>query len=61
MHAVIESIHSLNADDARHALQERLRTIATRSDALLRAGSDIADLISHQDETAVNNLLASNN
>lgn len=61
VHAVIESIRSLNRpDDARHALQERLRTIATRSDALLRAGTDIADLISHQDNSTVNNLLASN-
>jgi DNA-binding transcriptional MerR regulator len=58
--AVIESVHSLNPDDARHALQERLRTIATRSNALLRAGTDIANLISHQDNAAVNNLLASN-
>lgn len=45
--AVMDSVHSLKADDARHALQERLRTIATRSDALLRAGTDIANLISH--------------
>ncbi|MEX1077886.1 MAG: MerR family transcriptional regulator [Homoserinimonas sp.] len=43
--AVIESVHALNPEDARHALQERLRTIATRSDALLRAGTAIADLI----------------
>ncbi|MGW4033815.1 MerR family transcriptional regulator [Streptomyces sp. NPDC004838] len=45
--AVMESIRAVShADDARDALHDRLRTIATRSDALLRAGTDIADLIS---------------
>lgn len=58
--AVIESVHALNPEDARQALHERLRTIATRSDALLRAGTAIADLITQKDNTAVNNLLASN-
>ncbi|MGV1005942.1 MAG: MerR family transcriptional regulator [Candidatus Nanopelagicales bacterium] len=58
--AVIGSLRSLNPGNARHALQERLRTIATRSDALLRAGTAIADHISHQENAAVNNLLASN-
>ena len=46
--AVIGSVRSLEPGDARHALEERLRTIATRSDALLRAGTAIVDLISHQ-------------
>jgi hypothetical protein len=32
-------------DDARAALQNRLRTVASRSEALLRAGTDLADLI----------------
>jgi DNA-binding transcriptional MerR regulator len=59
--AVIESVHALNPNDARRALQERLRTIATRSESLLRAGSAIADLITQEGNTAVNNLLASNN
>ena len=59
--AVIESVHSHTPDDARHALQERLRTIATRSDALLRAGTDIADLISHQKTATVDTLLANHN
>ena len=48
------------ADDARHALQVRLRIIATRADALLRAGIPIADLIAQKDNTTVNNRLASN-
>lgn len=61
VHAVIESFRSLNRpDDARHALQERLRAIATRSDALLRAGTEIAEMISHQDNAGANNPLASN-
>lgn len=46
--AVIESVHSLDADDARHALHERLRTITHRAEALLRAGTAIAELISHK-------------
>lgn len=58
--AVIESIHALDPEDARQALQERLRTIATRSDALLRAGTAIADLIAQGDDMTVDNLLAGN-
>jgi DNA-binding transcriptional MerR regulator len=46
--AVMASLHTVSdTDDARAALQNRLRTIATQSEALLRAGTDIADLISH--------------
>jgi DNA-binding transcriptional MerR regulator len=58
VHAVIESVHALNPEDARQALQERLRTIATRSDALLRAGTAIADLIAQEHNMTVNSLLA---
>jgi DNA-binding transcriptional MerR regulator len=43
---VMESLRTLiDTDDARGALQHRLRTVATQSEALLRAGTDIADLI----------------
>ncbi|WP_407565827.1 MerR family transcriptional regulator [Streptomyces sp. 184] len=57
--AVMESIHTVShADDARDALHGRLRAIATRSDALLRAGTDIADLISRQDTATVSDLPA---
>jgi DNA-binding transcriptional MerR regulator len=45
--AVMDSIRTIEgADDARDALQHRLRTLATRSAALLRAGTDIADFLS---------------
>lgn len=50
--AVIESVRSLDPGDARHALEERLRTIAVRSEALLHAGAAIADLISRRDDAA---------
>jgi hypothetical protein len=39
--------------EARDALQGRLRSIASRSEALLRAGTDVADLLTLPD---VNNL-----
>lgn len=39
--------------------QSAMRGSSLRS-ALLRAGTDIAELISHQDNAAVNNLLAGN-
>jgi hypothetical protein len=45
--SVMESLREVNGtDDTRSALEDRLRTIATRSEALLRAGTDIADLLS---------------
>lgn len=45
--AVMTSLRTVDgADDARAALQHRLRTLAARSEALLRAGTDIADLLS---------------
>ncbi|SFD98474.1 DNA-binding transcriptional regulator, MerR family [Actinopolyspora alba] len=45
--AVMTSLYSIDgSEDARDALQNRLRTIAARSEALLRAGTDIADLLS---------------
>lgn len=45
---VMDSIRTIsNTDDARDALQNRLRTLATQSEALLRAGTDIADFLSH--------------
>lgn len=34
-----------NTADAREALRDRLQSIATRSDALLRAGTDLSDLL----------------
>lgn len=49
---VMESIRTAgDTDVARDLLHERLRTIATRSDALLRAGTDIADLLTRQGNT----------
>lgn len=45
--AVMESLRTVRGtDDARAALQNRLRTVAAQSESLLRAGTDIADLIS---------------
>ncbi|GAA3467784.1 MerR family transcriptional regulator [Nonomuraea roseola] len=45
--AVMKSLRRISdTDDARTALQNRLRTVASQSEALLRAGTDIADLIS---------------
>lgn len=49
VHAVIASLHALEPDRARQALQGRLRAIAARSDALLRAGSALADVIAQKD------------
>ncbi|WP_404435760.1 MerR family transcriptional regulator [Microbacterium aerolatum] len=47
VHAVMTALHSLDgSSDAREALQARLQSIATRSEALLRAGTDISDLLS---------------
>ncbi|GAA3310906.1 MerR family transcriptional regulator [Nonomuraea dietziae] len=45
--AVMRSLRRISdTDDVRAALQNRLRTVASQSEALLRAGTDIADLIS---------------
>lgn len=45
--AVMDSLRTIEGtDDARDALQNRLRTLATQSEALLRAGTDIADFLS---------------
>jgi DNA-binding transcriptional MerR regulator len=47
--AVMTSLHSLgDAADARSALQDRLLAIAARSEALLRAGAALADLLTSQ-------------
>lgn len=44
--AVMRSLHALDSTtDAREALHNRLRDIAIRSEALLRAGADISDLL----------------
>lgn len=44
---VMTALHALgDAGDARVALRDRLQNIATRSAALLRAGADLADLLS---------------
>lgn len=46
VHSVMTSLRSLgNTADARAALQDRLQTIAARSGALLRAGTDLSDLL----------------
>jgi len=46
VHAVMTSLRTLNdTADARNALHERLQSIADRSAALLRAGTDLADLL----------------
>lgn len=56
--AVMTSLRTLdNTTDARNALQDRLQSIASRSDALLRAGTDLSDLLR---SPAVNNVPASN-
>lgn len=58
VHAVMTSLHTLDSTtDAREALHNRLRDIAIRSDALLRAGADVSDLLH---SAAVNNVTASN-
>lgn len=45
--AVMESLRTVPAtDDTRAALQSRLHTVAAQSEALLRAGTDLVDLIS---------------
>jgi hypothetical protein len=41
---VLQSLREV--DGTRSALEDRLRTIATRSETLLRAGTDIADSLS---------------
>lgn len=56
--SVMTSLRTLgNTGDARTALQDRLQNIAARSGALLRAGTDLADLFA---STAVSNVMASN-
>lgn len=46
VHAVMESLRTVSgAGDARTALQNRLHTVASQSEALIRAGADIADII----------------
>ena len=55
--AILTSVHSVSADDARHALQDRLHAIAIRSEALLRAGTAIADLISYENDAIVDDRL----
>lgn len=56
--AVMTSLHFLDSTtDARKALHNRLRDIASRSDALLRAGADLSNLLH---SPAVNNVMASN-
>ncbi|NDK30603.1 MerR family transcriptional regulator [Nesterenkonia haasae] len=56
--AVMTSLHALDSTtDARKALHNRLRDIAIRSDALLRAGADLSNLLH---PPAVNNVMSSN-
>lgn len=44
--AVMESLRSVgDAADARAAIQSRLRTVAAQSEALIRAGADLVDLL----------------
>lgn len=43
---ILRSIRSVDGGDAREALDGRLRSIAARSEALLRAGTDLMDLLS---------------
>lgn len=43
---ILRSIRSVDGGDARAALDGRLRSIAARSEALLRAGTDLMDLLS---------------
>lgn len=46
IHAVMTSLRTLDRTaDAREALHNRLRDIAVRSDALLRAGADLSDML----------------
>ncbi|GAB3615746.1 MerR family transcriptional regulator [Okibacterium endophyticum] len=55
--AVMASLRTVHdTQDARDALQERLHNIAARSEAMLRAGTDIACMLRH---SALNNVLAS--
>lgn len=50
---VMDSINTVDdTAGARDALQSRLHLLATRSEALLRAGTDIADVLSHRPATA---------
>lgn len=57
--AVMTSLHALdNTTDAREALHDRLRDIAIRSDALLRAGADLSHLLH---SPAVDDVEARNN
>lgn len=56
--AVMTSLRELgDTGDAREALHARLQNIATRSAALLRAGTDLADSLS---QPTVNNVMARN-
>ncbi|HJB62461.1 MAG TPA: MerR family transcriptional regulator [Candidatus Microbacterium pullistercoris] len=56
--AVMTSLHTLDrTTDAREALHNRLRDIAFRSDALLRAGADLSNMLH---STAVNDAVARN-
>ena len=59
--AVMGSIRTINdTNDAREALQNRLRTLATQSEALLRAGTAIANFLAPcTDPDADNNAMAS--
>lgn len=50
---IMGSLRTIGASpDARSALQDRLRVLATRSESLLRAGADLADLLSGQPDAA---------
>ncbi|WP_423059360.1 MerR family transcriptional regulator [Brevibacterium linens] len=56
--AVMASLHTIDdASNAREALRDRLNSIAVRSEALLRAGADISDLLCSSD---MNNQLVGN-
>ena len=55
--SVMASLHALgNTADARTALHDRLQSIAERSGALLRAGTDLVNLLA---SPTVNNVMAS--
>ncbi|HIY42536.1 MAG TPA: hypothetical protein H9836_15605, partial [Candidatus Nocardiopsis merdipullorum] len=57
--SVMTSVRTLDSTtNARHALHDRLQSIATRSAALLHAGTDLSDLLH---SPAVNNVPADNN
>lgn len=56
--AVMTTLHALDrTTDAREALHNRLQDIAIRSNALLHAGTDLANMLH---SPAVNNVMASN-